>query len=164
MQRFKKIKLTQGKYALVDAEDYEWLSQWKWFFDIRKGDKTGYAFRNTRVGEGPRRRIRMHNEILGARNIDHANGNGIDNRKNNLRPASRSQQAFNKGVHEHKKSLGCKGVSVVKDKKGIPSYWIARITVEKKRIYLGVFKNHIAASRAYIKAAKKYHGEFARWK
>ena len=164
MQRFKKIKLTQGKYALVDAEDFEWLSQWKWSFDIRKGDKTGYAFRNTRMDEGTRRRLRMHNEILGSSGIDHVNGNGLDNRKQNLRPATGHQQAYNKGVHSHKKSKGCKGVSIVKDRNGIPAYWIARITVKGERKYLGTFRNHIAASRAYIKAAKEFHGEFARWK
>ena len=164
MQRFRKIKLTQGKYALVDAEDFEWLSRWKWHYHKHPKDKVGYAATNGKYENKKRLpRIRMHNLIFG-KNVDHINGNGIDNRKSNLRIADKYQQAYNKSVHVHKKSLGCKGVSVVKDKKGILSYWIARISIKGERIYLGTFKNHIAASRAYIKAAKKYHGEFARWK
>lgn len=164
MQRFKKIKLTQGKYALVDAEDLEWLSQWKWYFNTSKKSKTGYAVTNGSYVKGKRLpKIQMHSMILGEP-ADHKNGNGLDNRRKNLRSASKFEQAYNKGVHKHKKTKGCKGVSIVKNRNGVPSYWIARITVEKKRIYLGTFKNHIAASRAYVKAAKKYHGEFARWK
>lgn len=95
---------------------------------------------------------------------DHKNGNGLNNRRKNLRPANKYQQAQNKGICAHKKSKGCKGVSIVKDRNGVPAYWIARITVMGKRKYLGVFKNHVAASRAYIKAAKELHGEYARWK
>lgn len=160
----KKIPLSQGKYALVDDEDFDFLSQWKWFFYKAKRDKYGYAHRNSTVDEGkPRRRIRMHQQLIG-NGVDHANGNGLDNRRKNLRKADKHQQSYNKSIHSHKKSLGCKGVSIVKDKKGIPAYWIARITVKGSRIYLGTFKNHIAASRAYIKKAKELHGKFARWK
>lgn len=164
MQRFKKIKLTQGKYALVDAEDFEWLSQWKWFYHLHPKDKTGYACTNGKYIGGKRLpKTRMHNLIFGKR-VDHINGNGLDNRRKNLREADTFQQAYNKGVQKHKKTLGCKGVSITRDHNGVQKYWIARITVRGERIYLGTFKNHIAASRAYIKAAKKYHGEFARWK
>lgn len=161
----RKIKLSQGKYALVDDADYEWLNQWKWHYDSSKRSSTGYAFRNSKYQRGKlRKKVRMHSVVLGFCGVDHINGNGLDNRRKNLRQATRTQQSYNKGVHSHKKSLGCKGVSQVKNKKGIPSYWVARITVRAKRLYLGVFKSHITASRAYIKAAKKYHGEFARWR
>jgi hypothetical protein len=164
MQRYKKIKLTQGKWALVDVEDYPLISGLKWYFDKNTKDKTGYAFRNAPTINGKRgKRIRMHTFLMGA-NVDHKNGNGLDNRRSNLRISTKYQQAFNKGVHSHKKSLGCKGVSIVKDKKGVPKYWIDRITFEKTRIYLGTFKTHVAASRAYIKKAKELHGEFAKWK
>lgn len=164
MQRLKKIKLTRGKYALVDAEDFIWLSQWKWFFDIRKGDKTGYAFTNGKYVKGKRLpKVRMHNLIMG-RGVDHINGSGIDNRRKNLRKADKFQQAYNTGRKKYKKTKGCKGVSITRDRNGVQKYWIARITVNGNRIYLGTFKNHTAASRAYIKAAKKYHGEFARWR
>lgn len=164
MQRFKKIKLTQGKYALVDAEDFEWLSQWKWHYHRHPKDRTGYACTNGKyVNKKRLPRVRMHNLIFG-KNVDHVNGNGIDNRRSNLRLADKFQQSYNKGIQKHKRSLGCKGVSRVRDKKGVPAYWIARITVKKKRIYLGTFKSHVAASRAYIRAAKELHGEFARWK
>jgi hypothetical protein len=164
MQRFKKIKLTQGKCALVDADNYERVSELKWHFYKLKKDKTGYAFSNGKYANGKRLpKVRMHVFIFGE-NSDHVNGNGLDNRKNNLRKADQFQQAWNKGVNKSKKSFGCKGVSIVKDRNGVPAYWIARITIRKNRIYLGTFKNQVAATRAYIKKAKELHGEFAKWK
>lgn len=163
--RYKKIKLTQEKYALVDTTDFEEINKFSWHYDIRRGDKTGYAFTNGKYINGKRLpKIRMHNFIFGENNVDHVNSNGLDNRRCNLRKATPNQQAYNKSVSANKKSLGCKGVSRVKDSKGIPKYWIARITANKNRIYLGIFKSHIAASRAYIKKAKELHGEFAKWK
>lgn len=163
MQRFKKIKLTQGKYALVDAEDFEWLSQWKWYYLKQSHSSTGYAVTKQKVIKNQSNVLRMHTLIFGGP-CDHANCNKLDNRRKNLREATARQQTYNKKQHKNKKSDGCKGVSIVRNWKGVPAYWIARITVNGNRIYLGTFKNHIAASRAYIKAAKKYHGEFARWK
>ncbi len=158
----RKIPLTLGKYALVDAADFEFLNSWKWYYG--PCSKTGYAKRNTKTSEGkPRKTVRMHEVIFG-KHADHVNGNGLDNRRKNLRKASPQQQAYNKSVCKNKKTLGCKGVSITRDKKGIPKYWIARITVRGKRHYLGTFPNHKAASNAYIKKAKELHGEFARWK
>lgn len=164
MPQFKRIALSKGKFALVDADDYPRVSQLKWFFYKNPKDKTGYALSNGKYKNGKRLpRIRMHAFIFG-QNVDHINNNGLDNRKKNLRTANKFQQAWNKGVQKSKKSMGCKGVSIVKDRNGIPAYWIARITVERKRIYLGTFKNHILASQAYVKMAKQLHGEFAKWK
>lgn len=163
MQSFKKIKLSQGKYALVDKQDYNWLSQYRWHYIKPTHAKTGYAVTKRKILKKQGNILRMHTLIFGG-SCDHKNGNGLDNRRSNLRKASPLQQTYNQGRKKNKKSLGCKGVSIVRNWKGVPSYWIARIAVNKKRIYLGIFKNHIAASRAYIKAAKKYHGEFARWK
>jgi hypothetical protein len=83
----KLIPLTQGKFAIVDAEDYERLSKYKWHVD--KGDSTYYAARGI-VGKN----FRMHREILNAPEglvVDHRNHNGLDNRKKNLRLCTRSQ-------------------------------------------------------------------------
>lgn len=163
--QIKKISLSQGKYALVDKKSFALLNKWKWFYHKNKKDKTGYALRNApRDRSGKRKHIYMHHAVFGSKFIDHKNGNGLDNREINLRKANAFQQAQNKAKSKSKKSLGCKGVSIVRDKKGVPSYWIARISYGKSRVYLGVFKSHIAASRAYIKKAKELHGEFARWK
>lgn len=165
MVKFKKIKLTQGKYALVDVEDFAFLNQWKWFFQRNPKDKTGYAMRNGPPdASGKRGMLRMHRVLISdVASVDHVNGNGLDNRRKNLRAATLYQQATNKGACSHKKTAGCKGVSIVRDRNKVPTYWIARITVQKKRIYLGTFPTHRHATRAYIAAAKQHHGEFAKW-
>lgn len=163
MQSFKRIKLSQNQYALVDRSDYSWLSKFNWHYLKKSHSRTGYAITKKRIIEKQGNVLRMHTLIFGG-SCDHKNGNGLDNRRSNLRAATFVQQAQNRGKSKRKKTLGCKGVSIVRNWRGVPSYWIARITINRKRIYLGTFKNHIAASRAYIRAAKKYHGEFARWK
>lgn len=165
MQRFKKIKLTQGKYALVDAEDFEWLSQWKWYYWKAKHARTGYAVRNQKGMEieGKRSGVRMHRQILsGAELVDHINGNGLDNRRKNLRAVTHGQQVQNRPTFKNKKNSKLKGV--IKTNWEGYSYWVARIRKDGKYYYLGTFKSELAAHRAYIKKAKELHGEFARWK
>jgi hypothetical protein len=163
MQKYKRIKLTKNKYALIDSSDYNWLSKYNWHYFRPPHARTGYALTKSKILKNQGNVLRMHTLIMGF-GCDHKNNNGLDNRRLNLRKATKRQQAYNQSKRLNKKSKGCKGVSIVKNWKGIPKYWIARITVKGNRIYLGTFKNHISASRAYIKAAKKYHGEFARWK
>lgn len=153
----RKIKLTQGKYALVSNEDYLELNKYKWIFHKKPSDKTGYAVR--RKGAGVER---MHWLVAG-KGCDHKNRNGIDNRRSNLRKATRSQQIINQGRRSHKKTAGCKGVTVVKDRRGVPTYWIARVTVKGVRKYLGSFKNARLASRTARDFMREHHGEFAAW-
>lgn len=162
--KFKKVRLYQGQHALVDIQDYALVSAYKWSYSSCNS-RTGYATTIPYVNKKRKKQIKMHNLIFGGSpgTVDHINGNGLDNRRINLRLATVGQQAYNKPKSKNKKTPGCKGVSITRDRNKKPKYWIARITVSGKRIYLGTFKNHIAASRAYIKAAKKYHKEFARW-
>lgn len=149
----KKIPLTQGKFALVDDEDYEWLNQWKWFAHNRRGY---YYAARTENGKT----ISMHREILGLKHgnkqdSDHINHNTLDNCRLNLRICSRTQNTMNqislcgtskyKGVCWHKR-----------DKK-----WFAQIQVCGKHKFLGNFKLEMEAAKAYDKATKKYFGEFA---
>lgn len=163
----KKLNLTQDKFALVDDEYFEFLSQWKWYFHKLEKDRTGYAVRSGYDPKtGKRSRIAMHRVLLKAKKgqiCDHINGNGIDNRLSNLRICSKYESAWNKKTFVTKKLAAIKGVTIVRDRNGVPSYWIARITHKKRRIYLGTFKTKLEAEKAYKKAAIKFHGEYAKW-
>ena len=102
----KKIELTQGKFAIVDDGDFEWLNQHKW--SAQKGRNTYYAIRGVREN-GKHKRIYMHIEILGKKNglqIDHMNGNGIDNRRTNLRHVTSRQNRQNLHINKSSKYPG----------------------------------------------------------
>lgn len=157
----KKIKLTQNKYTLVDDEDFKKLNQFKWF--ARKDSKSGifYVARNSKTIKGKRHMVHMHREIMNVLkniDIDHKDGNGLNNQKNNLRLATRSQNNMNQKKRKDNIS-GFKGVSWRKDNKK----WRTNISVEGKTITIGYFKTALEASKAYIKACIKYHGKFANY-
>lgn len=145
-----EIKLTQGKVALVDCEDFDWLNQWKWH--AHKTPKTFYA---CRTDWSVKKMIRMHALICGD-GADHKNLNGLDNRRSNLRKATRSQQGGNRPANKNNKS-GFKGVSW--SKRG--NRWYAYITKDRRVRFLGAFHSKIDAARAYDDAAKEAFGEFA---
>lgn len=151
----KEIKLTQGKVALVDDEDYEYLNQWRWQFS------NGYARRNIKLLNGKRSSQSMHRLILNTSSlellVDHINGNKIDNRKENLRTCNIYENALNRGVKKENK-LRIKGVSFKKERKK----YVAVIQVNKKQLHIGCFACPIEAARAYNAAALIHHGEFAR--
>ena len=153
-----QIRLTQGKYAIVDDEYFDRLNGFKWC--AHKNRKTYYAVRNSKRQKGRRTFICMHREILGlktsdGKDTDHINGNGLDNRRVNLRPCTPSQNQHNRrsfcGTSKYK------GVSWHKrDKK-----WQAYIRLNGKLIHLGLFDSEIEAARAYDIKAKELFGEFA---
>lgn len=100
----KLIPLTQGKFAIVDAEDYDWLMQWPWHANIIKG---GLIYVRSKVNGY------LHRLIMKAERhqfIDHINGNTLDNRKCNLRLCNKSDNARNTGIRKTNTS-GYKGVS-----------------------------------------------------
>lgn len=151
----KLIPLTQGYSTIVDDEDFEELSKYKWYVMTNgKGDYI-YASREHKT-------ITMHRYImrfsLGDKNvINHINGNTLDNRKQNLRIVSKSESQFYK-----KKRLNCtskyKGVHWHR----AANVWRSQITINNKNIYLGSFNYEIEAAISYNEAAKKYFGELAK--
>ena len=153
----KEIQLTQGKVALVDDEDYEYLIQWKW--QVNKNGNKFYAVTSWLIN-GKYRTINMHRLITNNKNTkmhtDHINGDGLDNRKINLRICTHSQNAMNRGAQSNNKT-GHKGVSYEKKL----NKFKVQIRVNKKNITIGYYINLNDAAKAYNSAALKYHGEFA---
>lgn len=153
--KMKKIKLTQGKVALVDDEDFEELNKHKWFIY-----SIGYAARYIRINKTKRKMISMHRIIMGrpaGMEVDHINHNILDNRKKNLRIVTHGQNMYNMKLSKSNTS-GYKGVSWSKTAKK----WSGLIQVNNKSIWLGNFKIKEDAAMAYNEAARKYHGEFAK--
>lgn len=151
----KSIALRGGKYALLDDEDFDKLKQYKWHLNVH-----GYCFRFVWI-DGRRVSILMHREILGLKvgemvMVDHVNSNRCDNRKENIRVCSRSQNAGNQRLSSNNTS-GIKGVSWDKKSKK----WRASIRFGNKNYHLGFFANKEDAGKAYEKEAVKRHGEFA---
>ncbi len=153
----KKIPLTQGEFSQVDDEDYDALSYYKWH--LKRSIYTSYAVRWGGKINGRRVLVRMHRQIIGNHDseIDHINRDGLDNRRKNLRLATRQQNMANRGIQKNN-STGFKGVSNTKSKCN-PFQSIIR--VNRKNIYLGCFPTPESAYERYCIAANKYFGEFA---
>jgi hypothetical protein len=151
-----EIALTQGKVALVDDADFEWLSAFKW---CASQERPGAFYA---VGSVSGRVQRMHRVILSApmgMDVDHVNGDGLDNRRSNIRLSTRSQNLANGNMARGKTTSRYRGVSACTDCAG---FFRAQIWVNKKRRYLGYFRSEEAAALAYNAAALAHFGEFAR--
>lgn len=125
-----------------------------------KQGRSFYATRCISVGKGKQKSIPMHRAIMKMPEgmfCDHINHNGLDNRKINLRAATRAQNCWNKRKQLGKYSSTYKGVN----RSCVNKKWVSRIEVKGRKIYLGAFEDEIDAARAYDRAAKEYHGEFA---
>lgn len=153
----REIPLTRGLIALVDDEDYVWLSKMAW--RAVRDCNTFYALHSLPRSQG-HKTIQMHRLILKAPRgvvVDHANGNGIDNRRQNIRLASQSQNLAN--MIRKKGASGYRGVVLGYGTRR-PS-WRAAITVNYKYMSLGTFACPIEAARAYDAAALQHFGIFA---
>lgn len=149
----KTIELTQGKVAIVDDNDYEWLTAMgKWFYATR-----GYAGRNGRSAK--RTQIKMHRAIMQVADpevlVDHRNNDTLDNRRCNLRIATKSQNGMNTPLRKDNTS-GHRGVCwSTRDK-----YWVASICVAGKETNLGYFADLQEAVNARSTAEVLFFGEF----
>lgn len=156
----KEIDLTQGYKAIVDDSDYELVSRYKWC--VSSGETVKYARRGTLKREPHySTEIQMHRFILGTKRgieIDHINGNGLDNRRENLRATDRFGQMRNTPKKRTPSISMFKGVS---RSKGCNN-WVAYIRKDGRLFHLGSFLSEEDAALAYDFEAKKIFGEFAR--
>jgi hypothetical protein len=151
----KSIPLAQGKFALVDDEDFDYLNQWKWSYS------DGYAVR-TAYSKDPKKtkRIKMHrviNNTPDGMSTDHINGDTLYNLRSNLRTCNKSGNAINSKIRSDNLS-GYRGVGWDAPR----NKWRTQIAINGKHMFVGRFENKIDAAKAYNEAAIKYHGEFAR--
>ncbi len=149
----KQIPLTQDKFTVVDDDVYQWASKHKWCAHRDRG--VFYAIRKERGNI-----VRLHREIMKASDgvhVDHISGDGLDNRRGNLRLCTHAENQRNRGSQSNNTS-GFKGVSWNKSS----GKWMAKIKVDGKAVHLGYFASKEDAARAYDTAATKYHGEFAK--
>ena len=150
----KRIPLTQGFYSLINDCDYELVSRYKWQMHFDGYNR--YAIHSYQTDNGIRK-LRMHRLILGVTGttvVDHINGNGLDNRRENIRECEQRENIRNRIKTSNTRSR-YKGVTWHSNK------WRARISVGGKKFYLGCYTEENSACSAYDNAAKFYHGEFA---
>ncbi len=161
----KTLQLTQGKVALVDDEDYVLVASYKW--RAKSHGRTAYAHAHTRGPHAAQKTILMHRLITGAKpgqQVDHVNGDGLDNRRENLRFASQRQNMQNRTYKQAGTTSRFRGVSWREDARK----WRATIGAgpigadgHAKVLYLGYFACEEAAARAYDAAARQHFGAFA---
>lgn len=154
----KRIPLTKGKFATVDDKDFNYMSQWHWC--AKRVKRAFYAARNTTLCPGVYKTLFMHREILKAiigMEVDHIDGDGLNNRRENLRAITPKQNR----QAGRKKRIGCaskfRGVSWYKRIKK----WQAAICVDGKDHHLGYFNSERGAAQAYDKKSKQLLGRFA---
>lgn len=146
----KQIPLSQGKFATVDDVDYDWLAKHKWTYDTK-----GYAMRRSANVT-----IYMHRVVLNASGpvmVDHVNGDGLDNQRENLRIVTAAQNNYNRHPEKRPKTSSYKGVSLNRKS----NRWQAHIKKGEQRRYLGLYDSEQDAARAYNAAARHYFGEHA---
>lgn len=160
----RTIQLTQGYSTIVDDNDHEQLSAFSWYADVNKKTGIVYAARSVNFrrsdGEYRCRRIKMHNQIMGCRDgftVDHISRDPLDNRRTNLRWATRAQNGMNRKFKKPKS--GFRGVYTSPATSIRP--WIAAIQANGRARHIGSFNDPKEAAEAYDGVARELHGEFA---
>jgi hypothetical protein len=149
------IQTSKGNRAIIDDEDFEWVSKHSWF------DVGGYANSHFRTENGKYKQVQMHRIIMNVpegKFVDHINGDRSDNRRENLRIATHVQNMWNSGK-KNKETATSKYKGVVRSKWGKFQIRIAHDGIRER---LGSFDNEIAAANAFNYYAKIFFGEFAR--
>lgn len=150
------IPLSRGLFALVDAADLPFLSQWTWYAAPASDRSTFYAARGVKGADGSRRQLRMHNALMrpaSGQLVDHINREGLDNRRVNLRLCTFRENMANRSFPVGKS--GFRGVYRYGNR------WSANISRDGQSKVIGVFDTPIAAAAAYDAAAKAAYGAFA---
>lgn len=159
----KTILLSQGMKTMVDDEDFTFLNQYNWCVtgDSIYGYKVVRGFGYVENGEPKTRLIRMHRIIMMCPdmfNVDHIDGNGLNNQKSNLRICSHSENMRNRIKRSFKTASKYKGVSFRKREQ----LWRATVWHNNKAVFDRNFKTEKEAALAYNEAALSFHGEFHR--
>lgn len=154
----REIPLTQGKIAIVDDEDYERLSSHKWFVWVARG--VSYAGRHVYIkdadGKLKQQSILMHRVVADANGVgvvDHVNGDGLDNRRHNLRICTQQQNTAN--------NRRARGKSGFRGVYGHRNRWEAKISHNRRMFHIGSFGSPEDAAIARDAVAKRINGKFA---
>jgi hypothetical protein len=140
----REIILTQGKVALVDDEDFEELNKFKWYASVKK--KTSYAQR-AKAGQN-QKKLFLHRVLIDAPQgfeVDHIDGDGLNNQKSNLRIVTRRENAQNRHINKSSRFFG-----VTWDKEH--TRWRAAIKIKNVTKYLGLFTTEEEAHQKYLEA------------
>jgi hypothetical protein len=151
------VPLTQGYTAIIDAVDVPLVSGQNWAAFVQP--RAVYVFRKDYSGTKART-VYLHRFLMNdpcGLLVDHEDSDGLNNRRGNLRVATKMQNMRNRRIHRNNKS-GFKGVFLVKAR----GNWVAQITINCQQKYLGTFASPEEAHAAYCRASEKYHGEFGR--
>lgn len=163
MGKYKLIPLSQGKFAKVDAGDFEWLGQFKWQYHKPKPSESRAYARTAIFKKGDKGKatfVYMHRMILQperTKKVDHEDGDGLNNRRSNIRICTTSQNNTNTKIRSDNTS-GYKGVFWHKG----ANKWGATIKTSTGAISLGLYETALEGATAYNIAARKHFGEFAR--
>jgi hypothetical protein len=159
MKLIPLFPLSKRAFAMVDDADFELVSQFKWY--LKPAIKTSYAQRSMREPSGRFVAQSLHRFLLGVTHpkvlVDHRDRDGLNNRRNNLRVATRSQNGANQAKRPGLSST-LKGVCWRKQNRK----WHAQIAVNGKKLHLGYFADEKDAAAAYRAAATKHFGPFMR--
>lgn len=151
------IPLTKGCEAVIDAKDAPIVDRWNWCAMVRSNTIYAYRYRTSGTKKGA---LLLHRALMDepkGLDVDHRDGDGLNNRRSNLRAATHAENQRNQRLAKNNTS-GFKGVTWHKAR----AKWQAQIVLNGRNHFLGYFRCQTAAAVAYAKASAEFHGEFGR--